>query len=82
MGLKYFTHYLIDKLIEQELTFPDGDSSSCTPSGYAILTRRHYWCDFDRIIGGMEPPIFKENQFPRAKILRRNGYKTECINNI
>lgn len=71
----------IDQLISDGLTFTDGHSSSgvCTPSRYAMLTGRHHWRDFHKIVGAMGGPVFKDQQYTMASMFQENGYTTACI---
>ena len=71
----------IDRLAQDGLVFTDGHSSSgvCTPSRYAMLTGRHHWRDFHKIVGGMGPPIFKKDQYTLPQMFKEGGYTTACV---
>ena len=71
----------LDKLAREGMRFTDGHSSSgiCTPSRYALLTGRYHWRDFHNIVGPMGEPVFGENQFTLAQMLKEGGYRTGCV---
>ena len=71
----------LDRLAAEGMRFTDGHSSSgiCTPSRYALLTGRYHWRDFHGIVGPMGQPVFGDNQFTMAQMLKQNGYTTGCV---
>jgi len=79
-GSKIPTPHL-DQLAAEGMRFTDAHSSSgiCTPSRYALLTGRHHWRKFHRIVGAFGPSVFDDARLTMPEMFRAHGYQTACI---
>lgn len=71
----------LDRLARQGMRFTDAHSSSgiCTPSRYALLTGRHHWRKFHRIVWQFGPSVFDDARLTMPEMLQQRGYSTACI---
>ena len=71
----------IDRLARQGMRFLDAHSSSgiCTPSRYALLTGRHHWRKFHRIVDAFGSSVLAPERLTLPEMLRDHGYRTACI---
>ncbi|MFT4511644.1 MAG: arylsulfatase A [Planctomycetota bacterium] len=71
----------LDRLARQGMRFTDAHSSSgiCTPSRYALLTGRHHWRKFHRIVQAFGPSMFDAERLTMPEMLQQRGYRTACI---
>lgn len=71
----------LDALASRGMRFTDAHSSSgiCTPSRYALLTGRHHWRDFHKIVNSFEPSVFPKGRLTIAGMLQSEGYRTAAM---
>jgi arylsulfatase A len=71
----------LDQLSRDGLRYTDAHSSSgiCTPSRYALLTGKHHWRKFHKIVSGFGPSVFDKGEFTMAEMFRSVGYRTAAI---
>ncbi|MCK5941315.1 MAG: arylsulfatase [Planctomycetes bacterium] len=71
----------LDRLAAEGLRFTDAHSSSgiCTPSRYALLTGRHHWRKFHRIVPAFGSSVFEAERLTMPEMFRAHGYRTACI---
>lgn len=71
----------LDQLAAEGMRFTDGHSSSgiCTPSRFALLTGKHHWRRFHRIVNSFGESVFKPDDFTLAKMFKDKGYETAAI---